>query len=199
MQKAIISLCAAFVLMFGGASAHAQFFGWSGGDYKGPNTGSDYRGGEARHRQAVQLGTIIDIREVRVTSRRQGGAGEFIGAGLGAALGAIAGQRIGEGAGQQAAQLVMGALGAWGGSRAAEAIDSVEEVALEIVVEFPNGEMVAVTQAIDSQAATLQVGETVRLVDGGLTRIARHRSPARPVQPQMQPQMQQQSGQIGYF
>lgn len=193
MQKAIISLCAALVLMFGGASAHAQFFGWSGGDYKGPNTGSDYRGGEARHRQAVQLGTIIDIREVRVTSRRQGGAGEFIGAGLGAALGAIAGQRIGEGAGQQAAQLVMGAVGAWGGSRAAEAIDSVEEVALEIVVEFPNGEMVAVTQALDSQAATLQVGETVRLVDGGLTRIARHRAPARA------PQMQQQSGQVGYF
>lgn len=195
MQNAIITLFTAFVLMLGGSTAHAQFFGWNGGDYRGPNTGSDYRGGEARHRQAVQLGTIVDIREVRVTSRRQGGAGEFIGAGLGAALGAIAGQRIGEGAGQQAAQLVMGALGAWGGSRAAEAIDSVEEVALEIVVEFPNGEMVAVTQAIDSQAATLQVGETVRLVDGGLTRIARHRSAARPVQPQMQ----QQSGQIGYF
>jgi outer membrane lipoprotein SlyB len=196
MQNAIFSLFTAFVLMFGGSAAHAQFFGWGGGDYNGPNTGSDYRGGEARHRQAVQLGTIVDIREVRVSSRRQGGAGEFIGAGLGAALGALAGQRVGEGTGQQAAQLVLGALGAWGGSRAAEAIDTVEETALEIVVEFPNGEMVAVTQAVDSQAASLHVGETVRLVDGQLTRVARHRSAARPVQPQMQ---QQGGGQVGYF
>lgn len=193
MQNVLITLVTGLVLALGGNAAHAQLFGWNGGDYNGPNTGSDYRGGEARHRQAVQLGTIVDIREVRVTSRRQGGAGEFIGAGLGAALGALAGQRVGEGAGQQAAQVVLGALGAWGGSRAAEAIDAVEEVALEIVVEFSNGEMTAVTQAIDLQAATLQVGETVRLVDGQLTRVARHRAPAR-VQ-----QMQQQHGQVGYF
>ena len=155
------------------------------GDYVGRNE-YPLRRSEARRRQAVQIGTIVDIRVVQIGSRRHGGASEFIGAGLGAALGALAGERVGSGSGQQAAQLVLGALGAWGGSRAAEAVDSIEEEALEIIVELPNGELVAVAQSLDSQAATLRVGETVRLVDGQLTRVARHRAQVRPTHPQTQ-------------
>lgn len=185
MQKSYLNLFVAIVCMCG-APAHAQFFGWSGGDYVGPGTSTHYGAGEVRRRQAVQIGTIVDIRVVQIGSRRHGGASEFIGAGLGAALGALAGERVGSGSGQQAAQLVLGALGAWGGSRAAEAVDSIEEEALEIIVELPNGELVAVAQSLDSQAATLRVGETVRLVDGQLTRVARHRAQVRPTHPQTQ-------------
>lgn len=186
-MKNYLNLFVALVfLLCGGSQAHAQFFGWSGGDYAGPGTSTHYGAGEARRRQAVQIGTIVDIRVVQVGGRRHGGASEFIGAGLGAALGALAGERVGSGSGQQAAQLVLGALGAWGGSRAAEAVDSIEEEALEIVVELPDGELVAVAQSLDSQAATLRVGETVRLVDGQLTRVARHRTQVRPAHPQKQ-------------
>lgn len=165
----------AATLMLGSTQAMAQF-AYNG--FWGGNTGnsisyrgSDYGASDARSVQQVVTGRVEDVRVVQITTRGQ--ASQYIGAGLGGAVGAIAAKKVGSGSGSQIAQLVGGALGAMAGQAIGDRAGSETRQALEVVVALDRGDVVAITQEIDQDAASLRPGDHVRLIHGSVTRVVK--------------------------
>ncbi len=181
MQKIVFTLLTLIAL--GSSSAFAQFgsggyWGGSSGGYWSNNTGgsvtyrgSDYGTADARSVQQVVTGRVEDMRVVTISTRGQ--ASQYIGAGLGGAVGAIAARKVGNGSGKQIASLVGGALGALAGQAIGEHVGREERQALEIIVALDRGNVIAVTQEIDQDAASLRPGDRVRLVSGSVTRVVK--------------------------
>lgn len=125
---------------------------------------SDYGRGQARTAQEVQMGVVVDVREVRLE-----GTKTPVGTAAGAVVGGVAGSEIGGGKGS-----VVGAvLGAVAGGVAGAAIEEsiTRQKGLEITVKLDSGRTIAVVQAADEN---FRPGDRVRvLTGGGVTRVTR--------------------------
>lgn len=160
-MKKIILITVAFVTAFSAMAANA-----------GNLSGSSYEGNEARRMQYLQTGTVEDIREVTVTDRSN--MGQYGSMGIGGALGGLLGQKIGNGNGRIAATVVMAAVGAAAGNKVNEYVST--DKALEIIVSLDDGRAVAITQTLDNDASSLQVGDRVRIIQGANVRVVRMRT-----------------------
>ncbi len=145
--------------------------------HAGDLSGSSYSADHARAAQAVVIGTVEDVRRVEIeASPTARAAGASIG-GLGASVIAnSASQRSGLNGGSMLAAVGGALLGDYVARKVAT------REAVEIIVSFSNGQAVAVTQEIDSEAASLNPGDRVRLLTYGQTvRVAKLRNQAAPV------------------
>jgi len=172
------AVLAAFAIASGQAMAQFSNNGYWGGN-SGSSTsyrGSDYGAGDTRAIQQVITGRVEDVRVVEITTRGQ--ASQYIGAGLGGAVGAIAARKVGNGSGSQIASIVGGAVGALVGQAVGDRIGRETRQAIEVVVALDRGQVVAITQEIDQNAATLRSGDRVRLIQGSVTRVVKVNHPA---------------------
>ena len=139
--------------------------------------GSVYDGSEARQVQRVDLATVEDIRVV--TIEQKDNTTSYGGAVTGAALGGLLGSKIGRGNGKTAATIIFAGLGGIAGESAGRAMNSRTYQALEIVIRMEkSGNLYAITQAIDSDAAAMRPGDQVRVIqtqnwNGTSARLAR--------------------------
>jgi len=170
-MKTIITIIALLVSF--SASAQQNYWGQNTGNYQG----STYSGQQAMQVQQVRLGTVLDIRQVQIVQQPQ--SPSYGGAAVGAAMGGLIGNQVGNGNGRVAATVLMTALGGLAGEGAGSAYNTVKAQALEIIVRMESGETLAITQAIDADAASLRNGDRVRLIQsqgwGGSARVARIR------------------------
>ena len=146
------------------ASANAQ-------DY----SGSGYGGTEARQYANVSEGVVAAVREVSIQGEPSG-AGQVLGGGLGALAGGLLGSKIGKGNGTLAASAVMGVLGAAAGTYGTQYL--AKDRAYEFIIRLADGRLVSVTQAQDSNAAVIQEGDRVMIIEGGSVRVVKSRATA---------------------
>ncbi|MFW6243806.1 MAG: hypothetical protein ACOC15_01560 [Desulfovibrionales bacterium] len=117
-------------------------------------SGKVYTRDQAREKQSVQYGTVLQVEEVLIEGSRSG-----LGVLGGAIVGGVLGSTIGSGTGKTLAIL--------GGAVAGGAVGGVGEKAatqkdgLEITVELDNGELVSIVQEADRPFA---VGDRVRVL-----------------------------------
>lgn len=116
--------------------------------------GNVYSRDLARSPQTVKLGTIVALKEVRIEGTKSG-----VGAVSGGVLGAVLGNTVGSGSGKTVAQVGGAVAGTYAGSKVEEAISS--QKAWEIIVEYPEGEAVAIVQGATE---VWSVGEKVRVL-----------------------------------
>ncbi len=139
--------------------------------------GSVYDGSEARQVQKVDLATVEDIR--LVTIEQKDTSTSYGGAATGAALGGLLGSKIGKGNGKTAATIIFAGLGASAGESAGRAMNSRTYQAIEVIIRMErSGNLYAITQAIDSDAAAMRPGDQVRVIqtqnwNGTSARLAR--------------------------
>lgn len=103
-------------------------------------SGSVYRGDQAKEARAINYGTIVSVREVKIQSDNPG----VIGTLGGGVLGGIAGSTIGGGRGQAIATTIGAITGAMAGSAAEEKISQV--TSLEMVIRKDDGQEIVVIQ-----------------------------------------------------
>ncbi len=121
--------------------------------------------GDAQRLSEVQDATVLSTRAVTVDGSQTG-----MGAAAGGVVGAIAGSSVG---GQREGQIV-GVLAAVAGAVAGNAMERMgtRDEAVEILVQFKNGERRAIVQA--KGAETLLPGDPVILVStGGKVRVSK--------------------------
>ena len=119
--------------------------------------------GDAQRLAVVQDATILAVRPVRVDGTQSGWGG-----GAGAVVGGVAGSSVG-GSREQA---IVGVLGAVAGAVVGNAIErsATTEDALELTIQFRNGERRAIVQAKGNE--TFAPGDAVILTTtGGKTRV----------------------------
>ncbi len=128
-------------------------------------SGHVYTRAEARRTQTVQVGQVIDVREVLIEGTKSG-----IGTAAGGALGYVLGRSVGSGSGKDVATAAGAIGGAAAGAAAEEGI--TRHKGLEITVNLDTGQTVAVVQAADEM---FSAGDRVRIVRGedGTTRVVR--------------------------
>jgi outer membrane lipoprotein SlyB len=128
----------------------------------GNNSNSGYTRTQAQREQTVRIATVESVREVMIDAGQTG-----IGAGTGAVVGGVAGSTMGGGRGQ----ILTTVLGAVVGGIAGQAVEgnTSKRRALEITVEYANGDLRAITQDADE---VFRPGERVRVMSGGgVTRV----------------------------
>jgi outer membrane lipoprotein SlyB len=138
------------------------------GTYGTNGVGSgDYSSQQARQSQDVQLGVVVSTRAVTINTSTN--TSQTAGAGLGALLGGLAGSQIGNGNGKTAATV----LGAFGGGVAGNAVEHQisNQRGIEITVKLDNGQLKAISQAVDAEV--FQVGDHVQVIGSGwgVTRV----------------------------
>lgn len=116
--------------------------------------GDVYSRDQVRSPQEVKLATIVAVKEVRIEGTKSG-----VGAVSGGVLGAVLGNTVGSGSGKTVAQVGGAVAGTYAGSKVEEAISS--QKAWEIIVEYSDGEAVAIVQGATEKWA---VGEKVRVL-----------------------------------
>lgn len=118
-------------------------------------SGSVYRSDQAKEARAINYGTIVAIREVKIQADNAG----VIGTVGGGVLGGIAGSTIGGGRGQAIATTVGAIAGAMAGSVAEEKVSQV--TSLEMVIRKDDGQEIVVIQKKEDG---FTVGRRVRIV-----------------------------------
>jgi outer membrane lipoprotein SlyB len=156
---------AAFVLL----TATALTAGCAGSYGTGGGVGSgDYTSQQARQSQDVQLGTVISTRAVTINTTTN--TSQTAGTGIGALLGGLAGNQVGNGTGKTIATV----LGALGGGMAGNAVEHQisNQSGIEITVKLDNGQLKAISQAVDGE--TFRAGDRVQVIGsmwGGVARV----------------------------
>lgn len=140
--------------------AASAAFAWDG-QYQG----STYNGDQAMRVQNARIGVVEDIRRVRIVNNDNNYAG-YAGTAVGAGLGGLVGSKIGKGNGRTAAMLVGAAAGGAAGYYGGNAMSRDRYEALEITVSLRDGNVIVVTQAIDSDASSMRPGDRVRVIGG---------------------------------
>jgi outer membrane lipoprotein SlyB len=117
----------------------------------------DYSAREARSVEAVQYGSVVSVRPVRINGGDQAPVGTL----AGAAVGGLLGSTIGHGGGSAAGAI----LGAVGGGLAGNAIqrNGTAQNGEEVVVRLDNGQTIAVVQGGWQDFAA---GQRVQVVTG---------------------------------
>lgn len=118
-------------------------------------SGSVYRSDQAKEARAINYGTIVSIREVKIQADNSG----VIGTVGGGVLGGIAGSTIGGGRGQAIASTVGAIAGAMAGSAIEEKVSQV--TSLEMVIRKDDGQEIVVIQ---KKEEGFNVGRRVRIV-----------------------------------
>lgn len=149
-----------------GAMSFNQAFAW-----QGDLGGDEYRAQEARSYQRVQIGTVLDIRMVRIT--RESSSGNYIGAAAGAILGGVIGNQVGKGSGRTIATAIGGTIGGVAGNTAGAYAGREVKQAAEITVSMNNGNAVSIVQELDGATAQLRPGDRVRLIEGQAVRVVK--------------------------
>lgn len=103
-------------------------------------SGSVYRSDQAKEARAINYGTIVSVREVKI----QGDNSGVIGSVGGGVLGGIVGSTIGGGRGQAIATTVGAIAGAMAGSATEEKMSQV--TSLEMVIRKDDGQEIVVIQ-----------------------------------------------------
>ncbi len=127
--------------------------------------GSDYTYTQVRGEQSVRLGTVENVRKVKISSNEPGLLGAIAGGVGGAALGST----IGGGNGNAAATV----LGALAGGAAGDAIQGnvSTQDGVELTIRLDSGYVIAVTQGADEK---FRVGDRVQVLGGGgATRVTK--------------------------
>src|SRR5258706_3757242 len=128
----------------------------------------DYSAREARSVEAVQYGSVVSVRPVRINGGDQAPVGTL----AGAAVGGLLGSTIGHGGGSAAGAI----LGAVGGGLAGNAIErnGTAQNGEEVVVRLDNGQTIAVVQGGWQDFAA---GQRVQVVTGSGGSPVRHALP----------------------
>lgn len=127
-------------------------------------SGKDYSREQVRGEQNVRYGVVDSVRAVQIE-----GTKTPLGAGAGAVVGGVAANTIGGGGGRTIATVIGAVLGGLGGAAAEEGVTNRQGV--EITVTLDNGNVTAVTQAVDTDL--FKPGDRIRLLSGGgVTRVA---------------------------
>lgn len=159
---------AAFIAVVAMFAAAAQ-----AGDF----SGSSYDSFEARRVQTAVIATVEDVREVRLATQTD--TSKYAAGALGGVAGAAVGQQLGGGNGRLMLTALLAAAGVQGGAEADRAMRTAR--AMEITVSLDNGQTYVITQEMDTEAASLQPGDRVRIITGANTRVVRMRNqPVRP-------------------
>ena len=126
--------------------------------------GGDYSRGQVRGEQAVRMGVVESVREVRIDARNTG-----TGTLAGAALGGIAGSEMGRGRGSVAGAVAGAVVGGVIGQAVEKS--SNDRKGVEVTIRLDTGRLIAVTQEADE---AFRVGDRVRVLSGqGATRVSR--------------------------
>ncbi len=135
-----------------------------------PLTGDDYGRGEARARQLVEYGTVVEVRPVTIHPDES-----TAGAWAGGAVGGAAGSAVGRGHGS----VIGTAAGAVLGAVAGDAIQKKagERAGVEITVRHEDGRLFAYVQQVDPDEP-FKVGDKVKIVTQGGTSRVKHTTPA---------------------
>ena len=126
--------------------------------------GGDYSRGQVRGEQAVRMGVVESVRDVRIDARNTG-----TGTLAGAALGGIAGSEMGRGRGSVAGAVAGAVVGGVIGQAVEKS--SNDRKGVEVTIRLDTGRVIAVTQEADE---AFRVGDRVRVLSGqGATRVSR--------------------------
>lgn len=131
--------------------------------------------GDAQRLSTIQDAVVINVRTVVVEGSQSGG---------GAAAGGVVGGIAGSGVGGSREGAIVGVLGAVAGAVIGNAVERMgtREEALEIMLQFPNGDRRALVQA--KGAETFSPGDAVLIVtSGGRTRIMKALGVSTPAAP----------------
>ncbi|CAJ0804259.1 MULTISPECIES: hypothetical protein [Ralstonia] len=123
-----------------------------------PSSASMYTPQQTQQLQNVQVGTVLSIRPVTITADTSATVPTGI---AGAAAGGLLGSQVGRGNGKLAIAAVSGIAGYVAASHVAQT--AFQRHGNQITVKMDNGQMVAVTQAGDTDVA---LGQRVQIVGG---------------------------------
>lgn len=123
-----------------------------------PSSASMYSPQQTQQLQTVQVGTVLSIRPVSITADSATTVPVGV---VGAAAGGLLGSKVGRGNGRRAMAAVSGIAGYVAASHAAQT--AFQQRGNQITVKMDNGQMVAVTQAGDTEVA---LGQRVQIVGG---------------------------------
>lgn len=170
-MKSFLTILALLVSFAGNAQTNYWGQNVGGNSFQG----STYSGQQAMQVQQVRVGTVLDIRPVQIVQQPQ--SPSYTGATVGATIGGLAGSQMGKGNGRVALTVLTTVLGGVAGEAMGSAYNTTKVQALEIIVRMESGETLAITQAIDADAASIRTGDHVRLIQpqgwGGVSRVAR--------------------------
>lgn len=153
MNKSTMAVCALAVACTVGMSGCASM----------GSSADVYSSMQTQHEETVRMATVESVRGVTIDDK----AAPFgaIGGGL---LGAVAGSAVGEGHGSLLAGVIGGLAGAVAGDQVQDHLE--RQRGLEITVRLDNGDLRAITQAVDGEM--FYAGQRVRLLSsGGITRV----------------------------
>jgi len=126
--------------------------------------GGDYDRHAVRGEQSVRLATVMSVRQVRIEGTRSG-----LGALTGAAVGGLAGHASGGGRGTDIATVAGAVVGGLAGAAVEQG--ATRQDGIEVTVQYDNGRLSAITQALDE---TFKVGDRVMVTSGGgVTRVTK--------------------------
>jgi outer membrane lipoprotein SlyB len=116
--------------------------------------GADYARGQVRGEQAVRLGTVASVRQVRI----QGNLG-LAGGGIGAVMGGLAGSALGSGGGRVAAEITGAVAGGVAGAMIEQS--QTAQTGVELTIQFDTGRLAVIVQAADER---FQTGDRVSII-----------------------------------
>jgi outer membrane lipoprotein SlyB len=126
------------------------------------NSGAAYGRGQARTEQAVRMGVVEHVRDVKIEGTKTG-----VGTVAGGAVGGVVGSSVGQGKTSTVGAVIGAVIGGVAGSAAEEGV--TRKPGIEVTVKLDNGSMLAVVQEADEQ---FKVGDRVRILSGqGISRV----------------------------
>lgn len=148
MKKSLVIAAVAASLALGGCATS--------------QTAENYTVGQVMAPMKVSMGTVISVRDVKI-SHQASGAGGLAGAGLGA----LAGGQLGNGRGSLAGMLIGAVVGGVAGVVADKAANSATGIEI-IYKDTTTGETLALVQEKDDKNV-IQVGDTIRILANGMS------------------------------
>jgi outer membrane lipoprotein SlyB len=124
-----------------------------------------YNAGQVQQVQAVQLGTVLNVRAITIHQTPGTTEGDSL---IGAAVGGLLGHQVGQGNGKLVATAALAVGGAVAGNKLGDAAGT--QAGLSVTVRLDSGQIVNVTQAADVR---LQAGQRIQLIVGGWNQPAR--------------------------
>lgn len=131
-------------------------------------TSSAYSRGQVRQAMSVSVGTVENIRAVKIEGTSSG-QGLSVGSTAGGVIGAIAGSNLGGGKGSWIASVLGAVAGGVAGAAVEQGVTAKDGI--EVTVRLEGGRLIAVTQEADPKES-FAVGDKVQVLDGGgVTRV----------------------------
>ncbi len=135
-------------------------------------SGSVYGSSETMRVSSVDVAQVVEMRRVQIVNQQQNMVGQYALPVLGGVVGGVIGNAIGNNnTTRSLATVVLTAAGGYAGSTANEYMQ--KQNGIEFILRKDDGKFFAVTQPEDGTTARINVGDTVRLVQGASLRVVK--------------------------